>query len=307
MKILSKNHFEHISTWMNREARRLERALFNFNFVKSDEQELAEALAFYQNADGGFGQGLEPDFQLKDSSAMATSIGLRHLRKIDHTASGVDMIAGAIGYLETAFDPDRKGWFSVPKAVNDYPHAPWWEFKDEIKMTVIDYSWGNPTAELIGYLYKYREYLQKIDIEPLLDFAINYLNSRKDFNSEHEVFCFIKLFNLLGGAYEDRMANVLHTAVQQLVNTDEREWANYVPTPLRFVEADSDNYFGIKQNDIDSNLDYLITLFEKNGEITPAWEWGIYPEAWEQAKKEWTGILTLEAMLSLQKFGRIAL
>ena len=109
----------------------------------------------------GFGKGIEPDFKLIQSSPMTTPIGLRHLSKIDQSDRAQNMISKAIEYLESTFDIDTKVDKRFPRStVNKYPHAPWWEFKNDINMTVIDYSLGNPTAELIGYLYKYKEYLK---------------------------------------------------------------------------------------------------------------------------------------------------
>lgn len=305
MKKLSKSLFDRISEYMIEEARPLEKAIFDFYFNNSDGEDLLDALEEFQNIDGGFGHGIEPDFKLIESSPMGTSIGLRYLNLVDSNERAQKMIAMAIKYLENTFDNDRNGWYSVPSSVNDYPHAPWWEYKYDINMTVIDYSWGNPTAELIGYLYKYREYLENIDIHSLLNYAINSLNERVEFKFEHELFCYIRLYNILGKEVTSRIEETLERAVGQLVNIKESEWINYVPTPLKFINFDSKNYFGIKEEFIDQNLDYIIDKFEENGKLLPMWQWGIYLEHWEISKKEWIGILTLEGLLSLLKFNRI--
>ncbi|MCB2361689.1 hypothetical protein, partial [Clostridium estertheticum] len=83
------------------------------------------------------------------------------------------------------------------------------------------------------------------------------------------------------------------------------EWINYVPTPLKFINLDSKNFFGIEGKFIDQNLDYLLDRLEEDGKILPTWQWDKYLEEWEIAKIEWMGILTLEALLSLLKFRRI--
>jgi hypothetical protein len=189
MRILSEAIFNKLNSYMNKEARQLEKSIFNYYFNNSSSDNILDSLEAFQNSDGGFGQGIEPDFKLIQSSPMATSIGLRYLSKIDNSDRSKNMIAKAIEYLEATFDSERNGWYSVPSDVNNYPHAPWWEFKDDINMTIIDYSWGNPTAELIGYLYKYKEYLHKLDINLLINYAINNLNKRTEFNSEHEIIC----------------------------------------------------------------------------------------------------------------------
>ena len=305
MKTLSKKIFNEINGFMNREARPLEKSIFNYYFNNANADDILVSLEVFQNVDGGFGQGLEPDFKLNESSPMATSIGLRHLSKIDNSNKAKEMIAKAIQYLESSFDTTRNGWFSVPKSVNDYPHADWWDFRDDINMSVIDYSWGNPTAELIGYLYKYREYLSSIDIYSLLNYAINNFNKRTEFNSEHEIFCFINMYNTIDKEFDKQIEATLRYSVSKLVNTNEDEWTNYVPTPLKFIDFESNNFFGIDSELIDKNLDYLINNLEDSGKILPAWTWDKYLEEWEIAKSEWIGILTLDALLSLRKFNRI--
>ena len=305
MKKLSKTLLNQLNSYMNTEARPLERSIFNYYFNDSNSDDILDSLEAFQNSDGGFGQGIEPDFKLIHSSPMATSIGLRHLNVIDNNDRAQKMIARAVEYLETAFDSNRKGWYGVPRNVNEYPHALWWEFRDDICMTVIDYSWGNPTAELIGYLYTYKEYLNNLDIYSLIKYAITNLNERTEFKSEHEIYSYIRLYNVLDKEFSSQIEDVLKLAVTQLVNTDESEWIDYVPTPLKFIEMDSKNFFGIERKFIDQNLDYLIDRLEKNGKILTTWQWDKYLEEWEISKIEWMGILTLGALLSLSKFNRI--
>lgn len=304
MKKLSKSLFTGINNYMNTEARPLERSIFNYYFNEGHCNDILDSLEKFQNTDGGFGQGIEPDYKLAESSPMATSIGLRHLCKIDNNSRAQIMIAKAVKYLEETFDCNRNGWYSVPSSVNNYPHAPWWEYRDDINMTVIDYSWGNPTAELIGYLYKYKKYLNKIDVYPLINYAIDNLNNRKVFNSEHEIYCYIRMYNTIDIEFQTKLCQSIKLAVSQLVNINQDEWTNYVPTPLKFVEVDSKNFFEIDAKFIDKNLDYLIDGLQEDGKILPTWQWGQYFKQWEIAKKEWIGVLTLEAMLSLLKFNR---
>ncbi|MBW9153943.1 hypothetical protein [Clostridium estertheticum] len=305
MKKLSKTLFEQLNSYMDTDARPLEKSIFNYYFNDSSGDDILDSLEAFQNTDGGFGKGIEPDFKLIKSSPMATAIGLRYLSKLDNSDRAQNMIAKAIEYLETTFDSNRNGWYSVPSIVNNYPHAPWWEFRNDINMTVIDYSWGNPTAELIGYVYKYKKYLNNLDIYSLINYAITNLNKRTEFNSEHEIISYIHMYNTLEEEFSSQIVDTLKLAVSKLVNIHQFEWINYVPTPLKFINLDSKNFFGIEGKFIDQNLDYLIDRLEEDGKILPTWQWDKYLEEWEIAKIEWMGILTLEALLSLLKFNRI--
>ena len=305
MKTLSKTLFSKVDSYMNSEARSLERSIFNYYFNASSADDILDSLETFQNSDGGFGNGLEPDFKLLQSSPMATSIGLRHLNKIDKSDRAQKMIANAIKYLETSYNCDRNGWYSLPCNDNNYPHAPWWEFQDDINMTVIDYSFGNPSAELIGYLYKYKKYLRTLDVYSLITYAISNLNNRTEFSSEHEILCYIHMYNALDKEFSSQIENTIRLAVSQLVNTNQSEWMNYVPSPLRFINMESNNFFGIDSEFIDLNLDYLLDKLEGEGKIFPTWQWGKYPAEWGIARTEWMGVLTLECLLSLLKFNRI--
>ena len=305
MKKLSKTLYKQLNNYMCTDARPLEKSIFNYYFNDSSGDDILSSLEAFQNSDGGFGKGIEPDFKLIQSSPMATSIGLRYLSNLDNCDKAQNMIVKAVEYLEATFDSNRNGWYSVPSNVNNYPHAPWWEFRDDINMTVIDYSWGNPTAELIGYLYKYKEYLNNLDIYSLKSYAITSLNKRTEFNSEHEIISYIHMYNALGEECSSQIVDTLKLAVSKLVNLNQSEWINYVPTPLKFINLDSKNFFGIECKFIDQNLDYLIDRLEEDGKILPTWQWDKYLEEWEIAKIEWMGILTLESLLSLLKFNRI--
>jgi hypothetical protein len=305
MRKLSETLLSKLDSYMNTEARPLEKSIFNYYFNGSSGDDILDSLETFQNLDGGFGQGIEPDFKLIHSSPMATSIGLRHLSMLDNSDRAQAIIAKAVEYLETTFDSDRNGWYSVPSSVNNYPHASWWEFRDDINMTVIDYSWGNPTAELIGYLYKYKKYLNKLDVYSLVNYAITKLNKVTEFNSEHEIFCYIRMYNSIDEEFAKQIEKSLKLAASQLVNINQSDWTNYVPTPLKFIEKNSKNFFGVEHKSIEYNLDYLVDRLEEKGKIFPTWCWDKYLEKWEIAKNEWIGILTLEALLSLLKFDRI--
>jgi hypothetical protein len=298
MKKLSKEAFDEIASYINKEARGVEKAIFNYYFNDSNDDDILDMLETFQNLDGGFGRGIEPDFKLVESSPMATSIGLRYLNLLSNNNRAKRMIAKATEYLESTFDKERNGWYSVPNIVNDYPHAPHWEYRDDIGMTVIDYSWGNPSAELIGYLYKYRQYVTKLDIFSLVNYAIKKLNQRTEFSSEHEIFCYIKMYNTIDKEFAIQIEDTLKLAISQLINVNEAEWTDYVPMPLKFIEFDSENFFEINSKFIDKNLDYLIAQLEENKKILPTWEWDNYLD-------EWMGELTLGALLSLKKFNRL--
>lgn len=305
MEKLSKLLFNQCSHFMIEEARPLERYLFENHFVRPCEKDIIRSLGNYQNKDGGFGHGIESDFVLPNSSPMATSVGLRYLSKMDHHEEAMDMIKDAIAYLESTYIAERKGWITVPEEVNDYAHAPWWTYDKSTGMTVIDKFWGNPTAELIGYLYKYSDQVTLLDPEALLETAIAHLNKIENFQSQHEIFCYIDLYETLPKKQTNQLKEKLTIAISQLVNTNPNDWHTYVAKPLDFMRRSKET-FGMDEEGINKNLDYIIEKIRKHGVIKPHWTWGeVYEAQWEIAQVEWTGLGTLTALLTLDQFNRI--
>ena len=94
--------------YLRENCRLLEQARFGYLFRNGDVRKYVEELQKYQNPDGGFGKGLEPDFLLPDSSALATSLTFQFIAEIPDTEMG-EIIKKAVGYLESTFDNARSG------------------------------------------------------------------------------------------------------------------------------------------------------------------------------------------------------
>ena len=305
MKMLSKDYFNQVSKVIMEYGRPLEKSLFQKHFDGGSDQAILNELRKLQNEDGGFGHGIESDFRLPHSSPMATSVGLRLLAEIDSLEESKEMIRDAISYLETSFDRKRNGWFAVQKEVNNFPHAPWWQYNEEDGMTIIDKNWGNPSAEILAYLYKYREYVKKLDVDSLVYDAVSYIENKQVFNSEFEIFCYIKLYEVLPKELHKRLEKRIVFAIEQVIVYDEQQWHEYVPTPLDFVHSASNCRFGVMELKINDNLDFIINQLELNGKINPPWGDSFYKGDLKEAYNEWIGALTLKALVTLDKSNRI--
>ena len=305
MKILSKDKFDEVRESIMKYGRPLEKSLFKNHFDGNNVKTVVSELKRYQNLDGGFAHGIESDFRLPDSSPMATSVGIRLLSEVDSLEEARYMIEAAIGYLEKNFDKERNGWFAVSKEVNDHPHTPWWHYNEDDGMTIIDRNWGNPSAEIVAYLYRYREFVKVLDIDKLVEYSINYIESVEEFDSENEIFCYIKLYEVLPEHLQKRLENVLPAAINQLIVYDAERWNEYVPTPADFVSTDKSARFGMPESKIDENLDFLIDKLNHEGKILPPWGDSFYQEDLKEAYNEWIGVLSLNALMTLDGFGRI--
>ena len=97
MKKMSADSFSAARTYIMSHGRPLDQARFNFHFAGGDLSALVEALAAFQNEDGGFGHGLEPDLRTPASSAIATSLGMSILREVD-AAPELPLVNAAVRY-----------------------------------------------------------------------------------------------------------------------------------------------------------------------------------------------------------------
>lgn len=305
MKKLSRESFIGVSENMKKYARPLEAAIFELYFHNGDMKKVLCELKKFQNEDGGFGHGIESDIRLPYSSPMATSVGIRHLSKIDSLEEAKEIIKKAIGYLECSYDKERNGWFSVSKEVNNFPHAPWWHYNEEDNMTIIDKNWGNPSAEIIAYLYKYREYVKTLKVDDLIEFAIKHIEDKESFNSEHEIFCYIELYEVLPIELKQRLEKKISIAIEEIIIYDERKWEEYIPKPLDFVESPKNCKFEIKKSKIENNLDFIIKELEVEEKINPSWGESIYVDELKPAYNEWIGTLTLNSLITLNNYERV--
>ena len=114
--------------------------------IRGEVEPLYDALTPYANKDGGFGQTLEPDARLADSSILAITVALQLLAMGGATAEN-SLVAKAMNYLARTMKSDVNAWQIVPENVGDAAHAPWWNFKD------IGGNMINPRAEIVGYMY----------------------------------------------------------------------------------------------------------------------------------------------------------
>lgn len=305
-KTLPSESFDEASDFVLHSARALERNTHNRIFNGERPSKSLLELKNYQNPDGGFGHGLEPDLRLPHSSPITTTVAFQHLERIGGDSKVADnIVRSAINYLEDSFQEEAGRWYSVPPEVNDYPHAPWWHYDENSGRTPVDEFWGNPTVEILAYGLRYEGFSKAIDTGELVKTAIQKINDVEKFESEHEVHCYLKLYEALPRDEANQIKDQLAKAVDQLVCLNPSEWTNYVPQPIDFVTSPESPRFGISENTLEKNLDFLVESINEDGVIKPSWEWGQYESEWERAELEWTGILTLKTLIRLDKFDRI--
>lgn len=118
-----------VRDYIYKNGRLLERKLYGRIF--EDKLGFSKALIAYQNEDGGFGNGIEPDLLCPSSSMIGVETALYYM-----DISGIEkepIIKDVLEWLVKYVDKDEDKRF--PKAeILDYPHQPWWGNNDEARV-----------------------------------------------------------------------------------------------------------------------------------------------------------------------------
>ncbi|MFW6082954.1 MAG: hypothetical protein ACOC8C_02760, partial [Chloroflexota bacterium] len=108
--------------------------------------------------------------------------------------------------------------------------------------------------------------------------------------------------------YRDQVLPRLRDLANRLVCRDQSRWSTYCATPLKIAPSPDSAVADELRSDLERHLDYTIDHQDPAGGWWPTWTWGgCYPEAWEEARREWRGEITLSTLTSLLRFGRIDL
>jgi hypothetical protein len=103
-------------------ARVLDRRRYQRLFEDGDAPPVRDAVAAYRNADGGFGNALEPDCRAPGSQPLAVAFALGTLDGAD--AWDDELAQGACDWLESVAPPEG-GARAVEPSIAAAPHAPW--------------------------------------------------------------------------------------------------------------------------------------------------------------------------------------
>jgi hypothetical protein len=271
--------------FVRREARLVEGRLFATIFESADPAGVVDALRGYQNADGGFGHGLEPDKRCPDSLPLDVQVAFETL--LTAGARDDEMIGRAVDWLQSIATPDGAVPLCGP-AVEGYPraeHITDWTYEPSV----------NPTAGLVGQLYRF--------------------GFEHPWREKAVAWCAAELAK---GLPED--AHSLHVSMEYLEHTDDvdldkiRDWLpklswyrsdasdpSYGVTPLHFAPT-PDSFWRPLFDDaqLEAHLDRLIADQQPDGGWALTWE----PPS-TAATLEYRGIVTINALRTLKSYNRL--
>lgn len=295
---LSADRFAAARAFMHAQAEPLELALWRHGFEGEAGQAVLDALASFQNPDGGFGHGLEADIASAASSAIATSVGLRHLRRAG-APSDHPMVAKATQWL--AANIQDGVWPIVDAHVDDAPHAPWWAYDAELPDRWQGFRF-NPTAEILAHLCHFRTGAPAELIAAAEDRMRRTVAEFDAITGAYDLRC-AALLAEAPGVPDDLCSPLRDLLIRSVVAhdaVDEHAPAlDLAPRPDSFLaEALKDR--------LEMAAVALIEGQTPDGGWSPFWDWGFVDEAaWARAKKAWRGSLTRLAVEALAAHGRV--
>jgi len=285
-------HLTQAADFIWRTARLLDRHRFAFHFLAADSQPVVEALRPYQNLDGGFGNALEPDLRSPDSQPVPTLTALGMLDEI--ARMDATLLARICAYLPT-ITTSEGGVPFVLSSAHAYPRAPWWEPEDPPVASL------NPTASIAALFYKH-----SVE-DPWLVSATAYCWRKLailEETSPYEMRAILPFLDAVPDRTraEEVFARVGPKILEQKLVALEPTTQEDTHTPLHYAPHPQSLARGLFSTEvIEAHLDALAASQQEDG------GWPVNWYSWSPAVTlEWRGVVTIEALLTLRAYGRLA-
>jgi hypothetical protein len=310
LRFLSKEDYTEIRSFVYRNARPLEFALWQYHFEDGSKNPVLYALMQYQNADGGFGNAIEPDNWNPESTPYSANYVIEILREMDFMEIEHPIYQGIFRYLEnTAYQGDNGWFFSVPE--NDfYPHAIWWQYNHE----------GNEknqnigiTASLSGFILRYLNSVTELYDTAMkyADMLLNRLKSDDSFG-DMGILGYCDLYkDLQAAGLQSRFdLDFLECKTRELIKKHFHEYRwNYHQDMAGVLPNPSVYYYSGYEQAVSDALDELIEIRHEKGVWNIPWQWyddGKYTKEFAISENWWKSTKAIEKLLFLKAYGRLS-
>ncbi|MBW8348786.1 hypothetical protein K0H71_04875 [Bacillus sp. IITD106] len=302
--------FQKAGAWIKRNARPLEVARWEYIFEGGSRDHVIRYLAAYQNEDGGFGHGIEPDFWQPSSSPMATWTAGQMLMEIGANENE-EIIGKMTNYLVNTANNETGMWPSVLPENNQYPHAPWWHWKEGVQE-----NWMfNPGVELAAFLVQWSPVHHESaqigwnSIEKAVERLMN--TSEMDSHEVNNYQQFLKIMQTHKEMFRTKIdyelaavSDKIMSLAAKCIERDVSKWsAGYIVLPLDIIDSPEHPLYPEFKDLVEQNLNFFMEAASDEGIWDIPWNWGSYPEEFPIARRYWQGILAVNRYKILQTFG----
>ena len=287
-------------------ARPIDKAMYDYYFEGGDKRVVVSELNKFQNADGGYGHGLEADFLNPNSSPIATNDAVFTLLKTDNL-DDKETVAAIVSYLAShdEFDEQKKKWRFQIESSKDYPHAIWWEKKGN---GICGY---NPTVSLAAFMACFAPDETKDFYKVIVKDAFDCLNSANEINGD-EIKCYLCAYLLLEkqGISDtidfDRAKKLLVVAMDKAVCKDVSKYGvEYVTCPSNFCLGKYSVPFTDELVALaDAEAKSMEALQKDDGGFDITWQWHLSYKEFYDARKIWRPRVTMEKLLFFRLYSK---
>ncbi len=299
---LSRSAYERARAFVeNGGGRPIDAALLRRTFDGGSAGAVLEALAPYQTSDGGFANGLEPDLPTPAATAIVTSVGLQVLRQVGATADE-PMVRRAVRWLAEAFDSERGVWPIINAQVDLTPHAFWWAWDEDLASRWNGFTF-NPSAELLAHLYAYRAIASAAVIERAQTALMAAMARTERLDGAYDAKALMRLIET------ETAPGAVRAAADGLMARTRAAFDPNDPhaSALDLHPRPRDGRAPTIDSALEAALAQIVDTQDPDGGWRPFWDWSaVDAQAWRTAEAAWRGVLTRQALETLQAYGRIA-
>lgn len=291
---MNKQILEQARTFLYSHARLLDQKRYEYHFEGGTKEAVIEALRAYQNADGGFGNALEPDIRDPHSQPVPTEMALAIMEEIESFYPAI--MEGIVRYLRSITLQDG-GLPLVLNSVHDYAHTPWWSTDDDRRPSI------NPTGTIIGLLYKHYGEADLVR-EPWFEDNVRYVWSFMESNEPSGFHYGTHWIQFLLHTPDTERAAAYWRKVDDWLGAPgviekDPNASGYVQKVLDWA-PNRESYAGKFVSEEDKQV-HLKALAEQQQED------GGWPISWQPpslaAEQEWRGFMTMERLKTLKSYG----
>lgn len=307
MKLLTKEMQADIARQMTYKSRDIDMCMINALDGSMPKDFLLDCLMFYQNRDGGFGNGLYIDnynpntsvYQIYEAFRLLDMLGFDSTCDLELYQT---IINKACNYLYNREVPKDNKWNPNAVTNNDYAHSEDFTYGDE-NLKKFGY---HPTAAILGYTLVFcsptKAYYKKA-----LKFAEIMIKEfyEMDLLTKYELISFNSFLNSIKKAnvFENEVTKIEQKLIgfaESMVTLDFED--QYSVKPLDALYISSQKLDEAK----DKQLDFIIDSIAPHGlwNHNASWGYDKYAEE-DSAMLKWIGAESVNNYFRLKKYGRI--
>ena len=298
---------EKAKKFIYKNARPLDMARWNYLFENGERAEVIKHLISYQNEDGGFGNALEPDCWNEKSTPLQTWVATKIIKEIGLEDKNHPLISGILNYLSSGDEFDGHRWhgLNTVQSNNNYPHAPWWSYLQDEERGC------NPTASLIGFIFKYADENSSLYILAcgLAQEAYDYFKKNFPLESMHETACIVDLYeymkecNIQGLLNLEEFRTLLQQQIIKVITYHTDSWrTDYVCKPSQFISSKKSDVYSGNEDICDFECNFIKQTQNADGTWNVTWNWDAFDEQWSISKNWWKADIIIRNISYIKAF-----